>query len=325
MNGFTRQGHMVYAFNDRDFARYSNVFRTQSLGRKAMNAEIVAQCRAYRPDMVVLSHCKNVENETLINLRADRQGLKIIYTNVDPMNSPQNVRDIRQRCGHVDAMFITTAGKSLRQFSGRHTAVHFFPNPVDRAIDTVCAFDNAAADIDFLFLGRALNHQHDHRRDIADYILTQNMNNAIACHIGGLGVNPNTVYGAAYYDLLARAKMGASISKISDEYLYASDRMSHYLAAGILTFIPQGARFEDILGDGAFVTFSDAADLWGKIQYYAKDNAGRVRIAKNGYDRAHSIFDVDRVCRYMIETVMGESYSAPYEWPTENYGAIIDA
>ena len=325
INGFTRLGHMVYAFNDRDHARYSNFLRTQSLGRGVMNKTLIDQCKDYCADLIVLGHCKNVHNDTLAEIRTNHPDVKIIYVNVDPMNSSQNIRDIQQRRGSVDAMFITTAGASLRQFGGTNTAVHFFPNPVDRALDTMCAFANNNADLDLLFLGRALNHQQDHRHVMAQYLLAQNKGKDLSVYIGGLGVNEDTIYGTAYYDLLNRSKMGISVSKVRDEYLYASDRMSHYMAAGIMTFIPEGAKFEDVLGEGAFVSFSEKEDLWEKVQYFKSQDSERVQIAKTGYDQVHKVFDVDRVCQYMIETAFERPYSADYEWPTRNYGAERDA
>ncbi len=117
INGFTRLGHNVYCFNDRDQARYSNPLRTQKLGLRRMNKNLLAAAKVYEPDLILLSHCKNVENETLLEIKNFLSKVKIAYTNVDPLSAMQNIADIHQRVGVADAIFITTAGEGLQQFS----------------------------------------------------------------------------------------------------------------------------------------------------------------------------------------------------------------
>ncbi len=317
INGFTRLGHNVYMFNDRDYARYSNIFRSQSRGVKAMNKKVIEMAREYQPHMVVLGHCKNISNETLAEIRKIVPGVRMMYRNVDPLHSKDNLADIRQRVGQVEGIFITTAGDDLAQFSHPNTKVCFFPNPVDPALEVMQAFANPNADIDFLFLGSVLRDQYDHRQDTVHYI----MRNAgdLKLHIGGAGVNDGKVFGAAYYDLLGRSKMGLCMNKTESFYLYASGRMSQYMASGMLGFIPEGPRFEDILGNDSFVSYKTDEELVDKIKYYAKNDAERVKIASTGYYKIHDYFMVDKVCQYMIERVFDAPLSMEYRWPTKVY------
>ncbi len=320
MNGFARLGHMVYAFNDRDYARYSNPFRSQKFGIKALNREILKIAREFRPEMVVLGHCKNVTNDTLAEIRQICPGVRLMYRNVDPIHgeAQNNIRDIRQRAGHVDGIFVTTAGDALAQFSHPNTKVSFFPNPVDPAVETKRAFDNPQADIDFLFLGSVLrDHKTDHRQTTAEYLLEHK--DGLNIHVGGAGQNEGRVFGAAYYELLERAKMGLCMNKTADYYLYASGRMSQYMASGILAFIPEGPRFEDIFGTDSFISFKTDEELLDKIRYYAAHDEERRRIARTGYDKIHDYFNVDKICQYMIETVFDLPFSQVYRWPTKVY------
>lgn len=317
INGFTRCGHNVYIFNDRDVARHSNIFRSQKRGVKAMNKVLVKTCTQYRPDLIVLAHCKNVSNETLKEIRDNLPDIKIIYRNVDPLTSPNNVIDIKQRVSHVDNIYITTAGNTLKQFSNKMGGVYFMPNPVDKALDTACAFKNKDADIDFLFLASFLRDQHDHRHLTAKYLI-KNADD-LSLKIGGAGINSDKVYGAAYMDLLERSKMGLSISKTSGQYLYASDRMSQYMAAGVLTFIPEGPQFEDILGTDCFISFDTDEDLLDKIHYYKNNEDERISIARNGYNNVRDKFDVEKICQFMIDTTFNKTLSLDYHWPTERH------
>ena len=315
INGFTRLGHNVYMFNDRDVARYSSIFRSQSRGAKAMNKKLVEDCKAYQPHMIVLGHCKNVTNETLGEIRKACPGVRIVYRNVDPLHSPNNCADIRQRVGQVEAIFITTAGDALDQFSNKQTKVCFMPNPVDAALETERAYANPDADVDFLFLGSVLRDQYDHRQDTIQYVLGNKGD--IKVHVGGAGVNEEHVFGAAYYALLGRSKMGLCMNKTEDYYLYASGRMSQYMGSGMLGFIPKGPKFEDVLGTDAFVSFKTNEELVDKIKYYAAHDSERVAMARRGCERIHDVFNVEKICSYIIERTFDLPLSMDYRFPVK--------
>ena len=317
INGFTRLGHNVYMFNDRDVARYSNIFHSQSRGKSAMNRKLVEDCKKYKPHMIVLGHCKNVSNDTLAEIRHAVPGVRMMYRNVDPLNSENNCGDIQQRSGHVEGIFVTTAGDALKRFSNPKTKVCFFPNPVDYALETERAYLNPNADIDFLFLGSVLRDQYDHRQDAVAHLLANKGD--VKVHIGGAGVNDGKVFGADYYALLGRSKMGLCMNKTADYYLYASGRMSQYMGSGMLGFIPKGPQFEDILGADAFVSFSSDDEMIDKMKYYASNDSARIAMARTGCERIHDYFMVDKICQYMIETVYDVPYSMSYRWPTQAY------
>lgn len=317
INGLTRLGHNVITINDRDLARYANIFRSQNFGIKAMNRKMVEICRAYQPEMIMLGHCKNVSNETLAEIREVCPGVKMTYRNVDPLHSKDNVGDIMQRVGHVESIFITTAGESLGQFSHPKTVVGFMPNPVDPALETERAFDNANADVDFLFLASVLRDQHDHRAITARYLVDHA--DGLNLHIGGAGINEGRVFGAAYYQLLGRSKMGLCMNKTEDYYLYASGRMSQYMGSGMLGFIPEGPQFEDIFGQDSFISFKTNEELLDKIKYYKKNDAERIAIAQTGHAKIHDYFHVDKVAQYIIERTFDLPLSQDYRWPVRTY------
>ena len=317
INGLTRLGHNVVTINDRDVARYSNIFRSQKMGIKAMNERVLEMYKIYKPHMVMLGHCKNVSNDTLAEMRTINPNIRITYRNVDPLHSPQNSSDIMQRSGHVDTIFITTAGEELARFAHPKTKVAFMPNPVDPALETERAYQNPQADIDFLFLASALRDQHDHRAITARYLVDHQQ--GFKLHIGGAGINTNLVFGAAYYDIVGRSKMGLCMNKIEKHYLYASGRMSQYMGSGVLAFIPEGPQFEDVLGTDSFVSFKTNEELVDKIKYYLAHDDERVRIARRGCEKVHDYFHVDKVAQYIVERTFDQPLSMDYKWPTIQY------
>jgi len=317
INGFTRLGHHVYAFNDRDFARYSNIFRSQKMGKKALNEKIITVCREYQPDLIMLGHCKNIDNNTLAEIRQIMPDIKISYRNVDPLNSQSNVAEINQRVGHVDSIFITTAGDGLKQFTHPKTKTSFMPNPVDPAVEDVCAFKNPIADIDFLFLGSALRDQDDHRVRTVQYL--RDNQGDLNMRMAGMDNANGKVFGRDYYTLLNRCKSGLCMNKTEDYYLYASGRMSQYMASGLLAYIPKGPQFEDIFDDDSFITTSSDEELLDKIKYYTANDTERTKIAETGYTKIRDFFLVDKVCQYMIEVTFDQPLSQAYKWPTVLY------
>lgn len=307
LNGFTRLGHTTFCFNDRDQAKYHNPLRRQRLGRRSMNEKLINSAEIYKPDLLVLSHCKNVHNQTLMSIKQSLPNVKILYTNVDPLSDKGNEESIKQRLGVVDAVFVTTAGEALNKFADTSTSVHYFPNPVDSSIDTNRSFESSNHSIDLLLLGRALRHQKDYRHELAEYIISQN-NGVLRHYIGGVGINERLHYGSSYFEVLGSTRMGISLSKVSDYYLYASDRLSHYLASGICTFIPVGSNFEDILGEGSFVSFESPSDLWEKAVYLTENDSARVRIAKQGYKVAHDRLSTDKVVNTCLKQLLRSLY-----------------
>jgi hypothetical protein len=238
-----------------------------------------------------------------------------MYRNVDPLHSENNCADIKQRVGEVEAVFITTAGEALDQFSHPKTQVCFMPNPVDPALETERAYANPNADVDFLFLGSVLRDQYDHRQDTIQYLLANKGD--LNVHVGGAGVNDGRVFGAAYYELLGRSKMGLCMNKTEDYYLYASGRMSQYMGSGVLGFIPEGPKFEDVLGHDAFVSYKTNEELVDKIKYYAAHDFERRAMAERGCARIHDIFNVDKICLYMIERTFDLPLSMEYRFPVK--------
>lgn len=316
INGFVRNGHNVYVFNDRDFARASNPFGSSKLGRARLNAKVVEVARDFAPDLIVLGHCKLVENATLDAVRQALPDVRIIYRNVDPLHAGDNVADIDNRLNHVDGVFITTAGQALARFGNARSFVAHMPNPIDPSIETGRAFEQDGA-FDLFFAGGALRHQHDQRAAMLDD-LTRRLP-GLRLGFFGTGAGREQVFGKAYLRLIASSRMGLNINKTDDHYLYASDRLAQYLGNGLLVFTPASSGFQDVFTDDEMVFFTGVEDLADRIAWYhAHDDARRAAAARS-WRKAHAIYDTTRVTRYMIEQTFGQPLSQDYGWPTERY------
>lgn len=315
INGFIRNGHQVQVFNDKDVARLSNPFRSSRLGLAKTNALLLNHCREYMPELVILAHCQFIENETVSEIRKICPHVKVIHLNVDPLSDRENCARIQNRVGSVDGIFITTAGQALQPFSNTFTFAAFIPNLVDLSIDTGKAFETKEFTTDLFFAAGAMR-EDDHRKDLVLKLLQKT--SGLSIDIYGAGINDRKIFGMAYINKLASAKMGLVINKTEDYYLYASDRMSQYMANGLLVFAHTKPRYTDLFHADEFISYETVDDLIEKVNYYHTHDEERIAIAKKGYEKIHEIFHNQLVADYVIDTVFHRK-TRSYPWPSEQY------
>ena len=301
INGFVRAGHNVYVFNDRDYARYSNIFRSRKFGVKQMNTKLLEICRDFMPDLVVLGHCEDVTNQTLDDIRGINKDIKIVYRNVDPLSDAGNTEDIENRAGVVDGIFITTAGDVIKQFEKGRTIVRHMPNPVDLSIETAKAFKNDCP-TDVFFAGRFLRHAETDHREATLRHLVEALPDARFDIYGG-GMNDRLIFGHQYIDALGRAKIGLCLNKTYDYYLYASDRIAQYLGNGLLVAIHKDTGFGDVFDGDEMILFESDADLAEQVKWYLSNDDARCKAARKSWEKAHRLYNSQTIAEQIIQAV----------------------
>lgn len=323
VHGFARNGHAVQVFNDRQTARYATPLHNRKLGTRRANSRFLETCRNFRPDLVFLGHCEIIRNDTLEAARREVPGMRIAYRNVDPIYdfAHDNQARIQARTDTVDTIFVTTAGERLRPFAGGRAHVHFMPNPVDPAVETLRQFDKPAGelpvDVIYGFMGLQKSAETATGEDGRLRIARQLKQRLPETRFEVRGLDAPPVRGKAYFDAIARARIGLNYSRVNDHYLYSSDRMAHYMGCGLLTLVDRATGFGDLFGEDEIAFYDDLDDLVAQIAHYRDDDGARQRVAEAGWRKAHKLFDVARVARYVEATVFGSAQDESYEWPTE--------
>ena len=133
------------------------------------------------------------------------------------------------------------------------------------------------------------------------------------------GADRPSIWGADYEDVLATSKMSLNLNRREGDLWYSSDRIAHLMGFGILTFQSSKNGMQRFFTDQETVWFDEAADLAEKILRYQADDAACAAVASAGRAKYHALFNGARVLRYMVETMLGEPYSEPYEWAEEVY------
>lgn len=314
--GAIRNEWEIATFSERDVTRFlAPLGFMRNIGAKMMNARLVKTVRNWKPDFVIMSHCDYVTNEALADMRKARPGVRIVHINCDPVETAHCCAQIARRTESCDAIFVTTAGDKLKEWVTGRNVVGFFPNPSDPSYEVE---DNSAkSDFkwDLFFAGRPA--LADARRDLLEK-LRPGLDKSVRFGLFGMDVAP-LVVGRAYEEAIADSKMGLSINRFEGWKWYASDRITHLMANGVLTFQYGGNDMQRFFTDKETVYFHTVDDLAERVNWFNVHDEERRRVAAAGRTSYRRLFDARRVLKYMVETTLGEPHSESYEWAGEVY------
>ena len=314
MCGAIRNDWRICEFSDRDMARLLAPLGIRSLGGVIANRKLLLTAKNFRPDIMLLGHCDYITNETLAAIRKAVPGIRIAHFNVDPLWQTRTRAQMADRMESCDALFATTAGEVLKTWTTGRNVVAYMPNPSDPSMENQ---DNGAKTdfaSDLFFAGNP--REGDPRWDLLRALLPK-IEGRLRVEI--FGADRPSIWGADYEDVLATSKMSLNLNRREGDLWYSSDRIAHLMGFGILTFQSSKNGMQRFFTDQETVWFDEAADLAEKILRYQADDAARAAVASAGRAKYHALFNGARVLRYMVETMLGEPYSEPYEWAEEVY------
>jgi glycosyl transferase family 1 len=327
-NGLVRNGHNVYFLSDRDAARSATIFGCRKLGVGHCNSLFLDICRNFSPELILIGHADIISAESLKSARVILPGVKIAQFNVDAVFNPHTIAQIANVAPLCDATFVTTAGQALKRFSGGGIAC-YIPNPVDPSIEWPRCHEHSDQPHDMFWAQRAMDGSYDgDPRFVLPMYLEQSGQVSVDYH-GMKGKLP--LFGRSYYSTIAKSKMGLNLSRASCEngtkharseelYLYSSDRLSHYMGSGLLTFSMRGNRLEELFAeDKEMIFFSSKEELLEKAIYYRQRDEERMRIAHAGWLKSHQHFNERLIAQYIVEVTFRKALSQPYAWPTQTY------
>jgi hypothetical protein len=286
----------------------------RSIGGRIANRKLLKTAKNFRPDIMLIGHCDYIENETLFAIRKALPGIRIAHFNVDPLWQEHTCAQMADRMESCDALFATTAGDVLKTWATGKNSVAYMPNPSDPSMENQ---DNGLK-TDFLrdlfFAGNP--REGDPRWDLLEKVLPA-LNGKLKIDI--FGADKPSIWGADYEDVLASSKMSLNLNRKEGDKWYSSDRIAHLMGYGILTFQSSENQMQRFFADDETVWFDDAGDLAEKILYYQSHDSERASVASAGRVKYHTLFNGARVLKFMVETMLGESYSESYEWSEEVY------
>ena len=313
-NGFIRNGHAVMSFSDRDIARERSRFGIGRAGDAEANRRLIELCRQFRPELLILLHADKISNATISEIKAMKPGPRVAVVNLDPLFLPENPPRIRRFAEVADITFITTAGERLAEFATPRHHIAFMPNPVDRSIETLECF--ARADQPFDLLCTIGSEKGTPWRAKTMRAIEARVPEARYAFFGLQG-RPS-VFGSAYFDAIASARMGLNLNRSDDHYLYSSDRIAQYVGNGLMLFIGRSTGYGDIFSDREFVFYDGLDELAEKLRYFLAHDAERQAIAKAGHTKYHALFNELAIARHIEDLTFDRATDC--EWPMSLYG-----
>ena len=314
MCGAIRNDWRICEFSDRDMARLLAPLGIRSLGGVIANRKLLLTAKNFRPDIMLLGHCDYITNETLAAIRKAVPGIRIAHFNVDPLWQPRTRAQMADRMESCDALFATTAGDVLKTWTTGRNVVAYMPNPSDPSMENQDNGVKTDFARDLFFAGNP--REGDPRWDLLRALLPK-IEGRLRVEI--FGADRPSIWGADYEDVLATSKMSLNLNRREGDLWYSSDRIAHLMGFGILTFQSSKNGMQRFFSDQETVWFDGAAYLAEKILRYQADDAARAAVASAGRAKDHALFNGARVLRFMVETMLGEPYSEPYEWAEEVY------
>ena len=312
--GALRHNWQILTFSERDIARFlAPLGFLRNLGAQMMNTRLLKTAKNWKPDFVFVGHCDYVTNETLEAIRTALPGVKIVHLNCDAIAQAHTRDQIARRVPVCDAIFSTTAGSDLKTWVTGRNVVGYFPNPCDPSFEVE---DNSARtdfSYDLFFAGRP--GKTDARRIFLEALLAH-LDPSVRTGLFGMG-RP-LVIGRAYEEAIAASKMGLSLNQYEAKW-YASDRLSHLMGNGLLSFQYDGNDMQRFFSEQETVYFHTPEELADKIRFFNAHDGERQRVAAAGRATYHRLFSAQRVLAYLVETVRGEQSAASYEWSSEVY------
>ena len=318
-NGFTRNGHNVLNFSDRDIAR-ARGFGHRRFGAGFANKTLREICAFHRPDLLVLGHADVILPATLAEIKRNQPGIRIVQWNVDPLFDVGNVGRIEAKLDVVDATLISTAGEALRRFIRPSKAVGFLPNPVDISIETGENHTRDDLPYDLLYAcGNPIRpSRHVFGRDWnmnAFVAELQSLCPQLRMMLPGINGNP-LLAGQTYQSVLEQAAIGLNISRRPDSFLYSSDRIAHLAGNGLAICIERGTGYETLFSDQEMLFASSLEELASHLTMLAASPNTRQAIATAGRARYLALFNERLIARYIEEVAFDRLSEGTYEWPT---------
>ena len=86
-NGFIRNGHDVLEISDRDFIKNNKTFNLLQDSRINFQKYLIETCKNYNPDLLFFGHSKNINLDTIHELKNLNKNLIISQWNEDPVMS----------------------------------------------------------------------------------------------------------------------------------------------------------------------------------------------------------------------------------------------
>ena len=310
-NGFIRNNHDVLEVSDRDFLRNNKTFNLIP-NRINFQRYLIETCKNYNPDLLFFGHTKNIDLNTIDEIKSYNKNLIISQWNEDPVMpsleySKQNISNISLYSNFVDHNFITTHPSIIKN-KVNFKNLHFFFIPVDKNIERFDVFKmNPKKDL-FYAMSHGVNRailkegMEDNRVKFLDKLVKKIPN--IKYDFYGFS-NKQPIWGSDFNNNLINSKMGLNLSRGRPTKYYSSNRIASIVGNGLLTFIDKRVHMSDFFNNNEIIFYDNINDLSDKIKFYSSNDKLRRKIAEKGKKKYFKLFNEQKITEYLVNKSLG--------------------
>ena len=310
-NGFIRNNHDVLEISDRDFLKNNKTFNLIP-NRINFQRYLIETCKNYNPDLLFFGHTKNIDLNTIDEIKSYNKNLIISQWNEDPVMpsleySKQNISNINLYSNFVDHNFITTHPSIIKNKVNSKN-LHFFFVPVDKNIERFDVFKmNPKKDL-FYAMSHGVNRailkegMEDNRVKFLDKLVKKIPN--IKYDFYGFS-NKQPIWGNDFNNNLINSKMGLNLSRGRPTKYYSSNRIASIVGNGLLTFIDKRVHMSDFFNNNEIIFYDNINDLSDKIKFYSLNDKLRKKIAENGKKKYFQLFNEKKITKYLVDKSLG--------------------
>jgi spore maturation protein CgeB len=313
LKGLTRGGHDVQCFSYPNVAMQYSPFRKKKwaiqYAKKKTDQTLTQQIKLYCPDLIVVAILKYLDHETLQQVRQAAPNTPIVGHDEDAMPgaSPKRLRLAQQ----TDMMFCTGAGQFLQDYKQAGVPrVAFLPNMCDPDLQfRYPADDRFTADI--IFSGKITHGSLGGAGD-REKILQRLSKMPNGRTYGAFGTD--WVHGLDYFRAISNAKIGLSTNYTNEVQMYHSDRLINYLACGTFVLAKRVPDTERLFEDKVHLRYFDTEEeFFDLAEGYLTHEDEREKIAAAGMAYAHSAYNCERMCGYLLDLAEGRDIDTPWK------------
>jgi glycosyltransferase involved in cell wall biosynthesis len=313
-NGFIRNGHDVLEISDRDYIKDNKVFNLLQDSRANFQNYLINTCKNYNPDLLFFGHTRNIDIDTIYELKNLNKNLIISQWNEDPVMpdltySKKNISNIKIYAPFVDHNFITTDLSVIKKKVNTDN-FHFFFVPVDKNIERFNVFNmNPNKDL-FYAMSHGVNRGvlkkgiEDNRIKFLNILVKKIAE--IKYDFYGFA-NKQPIWGEDFNSALINSKMALNLSRGRPTKYYSSNRIASIVGNGLLTFIDKKVQMSDFFDNNEMIFYDNTDDLSDKIKYYSLNDKLRKKIASCGQKKYFKLFNETKIAKYLINKSLGKN------------------
>ena len=312
-NGFIRNNHDVLEISDRDFLKNNRSFNFFQ-NRDNFQKYLIETFRNYNPDLLFFGHTKNIDLNTIDEIKSINKDLIISQWNEDPVMpsldySSQNISNISLYSNFVDHNFITTDPSILKKHLNLNN-FHFFFVPVDKNIECFNVYNMKPKNDLFYAMSHGVNRAtlkegtEDNRIIFLDNLVKKIPN--IKYDFYGFS-NQQPIWGSDFNNALINSKMALNLSRGKPTKYYSSNRIASIMGNGLLTFVDKKVKMNDFFNKNEIIFYNNINDLSDKIKFYSKNDNLRKKIAQKGKIKYFKLFNETKISKYLIDKSLGHN------------------